>query len=113
VGGAVGLPPTLLDRVVGGAAGFGVLTVIGFTYARLRGRVGLGQGDPKLLGAIGLWLGWQALPLMLLGSSLIGLAAVASRAVAGKSVAATDRLPLGTLMAAAAWLLWCAAAIRL
>jgi leader peptidase (prepilin peptidase)/N-methyltransferase len=112
-GGVLGLAPALSDRIVGGAAGFGMLAAIGFAYARLRGRGGLGQGDPKLLGAIGLWLGWQALPLVLLGASLIGLAAVAARVLAGKPVAATDRVPLGTLMALAGWLLWCVTATRL
>jgi leader peptidase (prepilin peptidase)/N-methyltransferase len=112
-GGLAGLAPPLADRIVGGLAGFAVLAAIGAAYSRLRGRIGLGQGDPKLLGAVGLWLGWQALPLVLLGASLAGLAAVAARAAAGKSVAATDRVPLGALMAIAAWLLWCVAATRL
>jgi leader peptidase (prepilin peptidase)/N-methyltransferase len=112
-GGVAGLPPSLPDRVVGGLAGFAVLAAIGLVYARLRGRIGLGHGDPKLLGAIGLWLGWQALPLVLLGASLAGIAAVGLGALAGKRVAATDRVPLGALMAIAAWLLWCVAAIGL
>jgi leader peptidase (prepilin peptidase)/N-methyltransferase len=113
IGGLAGLAPSLADRVVGGAAGFGLLAAIGILYARLRGRTGLGQGDPKLLGAIGLWLGWQALPLVLLGASLAGLAAVAGAAVAGRRIAFTDKVPFGALMAIAAWLLWCVAAIGL
>ena len=71
----------------------------------LRGREGLGGGDPKLLAAIGAWLGWQ-LPFILLGAGLLGLAAVLLMRLRGEAVAATDRLPLGTLMALAAWPIW-------
>ncbi|MDB5688939.1 MAG: peptidase [Sphingomonas bacterium] len=106
--GLAGVAPPLATRIIGGLVGFAALAGIGFLYARLRGRVGLGQGDPKLLGAIGLWLGWPALPLVLLGASLIGLGAVAALRLTGRRIRATDRLPLGTLMAAASWLLWCA-----
>ena len=38
--------------------------------------VGLGGGDPKLFGAIGLWVGWAMLPFVLLGASGVGLVAV-------------------------------------
>src|SRR3546814_19282176 len=34
---------------------------------------GMGGGDPKLVAALGAWLGWQALPLMLLLASLGGI----------------------------------------
>ena len=108
--GLAGLPPVLADRLIGGALGFGVLALIGFGYRRLRGRVGLGQGDLKLLGAIGLWLGWRALPLVLLGASLVGLSYAIGRLLAGRPLAATNRLPLGTLLAVAAWGCWCAGA---
>ncbi|MDB5684055.1 MAG: hypothetical protein JWM75_1753 [Sphingomonas bacterium] len=108
--GIAGLAPALGERLWGGVAGYAALALIGAGYARLRGRVGLGQGDPKLLGAIGLWLGWRALPLLLLGAAAIGLAAVAASALSGRRVALSDRLPLGTLMAVAAWALWAATA---
>lgn len=101
-------PPEWADRLIGGAAGFGALWLIAFAYRRLRGREGLGGGDPKLLGAIGLWLGWRMLPFVLLLAGLVGLAAVAMAAARGRGVAATDRLPFGAMMAIAAYPLWLA-----
>ncbi|WP_333572159.1 prepilin peptidase [Sphingomonas sp.] len=104
--GALGLAPSLLDRMIGGVAGFAVLWLVARGYKALRGRQGLGGGDPKLFGAIGCWLGWQNLPLLLLAASLIGLAAVLGMMSVGRRVRATDRLPFGVMLAAGAWALW-------
>ncbi len=104
--GLLGLEPTMLDRLIGGAAGFGVLWAVAESYRRLRGRQGLGGGDPKLFGAIGLWLGWRALPMVLLAACLIGFAGVLGLMLGGKRVAGTDRLPFGTMLAAAAFAVW-------
>jgi leader peptidase (prepilin peptidase)/N-methyltransferase len=95
------LPPPLPDRVIGGALGFGVLWLAAILYDRIRGRVGLGIGDAKLFGAIGLWLGWRALPAVLLVACVAGLVwALAKR------MRHDDRLPLGTLLAGAAFAMW-------
>ena len=96
----------LEERAIGALAGFAALAGIASLYRRLRGREGLGGGDPKLFAAIGAWLGWQQLPFVLLGAGLIGLAVVALMRARGRAVAATDRLPLGALMALAAWPIW-------
>lgn len=105
-GGVAGIAPDLSARAIGGVAGFGGLWLVAAAYRRVRGRIGLGGGDPKLFGAIGLWLGWRALPLVLLIASLVGLSVVLVLAAGGRRPAATDRLPLGTLLAGAAWLCW-------
>ncbi len=104
--GVAGLEPSLTDRLIGGLAGFAALWLIAFAYRRLRKREGLGGGDPKLLGGIGLWLGWEPIPLVILGASGIGLAWVAARMLTGQTVRADDRLPLGTLMAVAGFGTW-------
>jgi leader peptidase (prepilin peptidase)/N-methyltransferase len=106
VSGLGGLAPSLLDRVIGAGAGFITLAVIATAYRRLRRREGLGGGDPKLLSAIGAMLGWQALPFVVLGASSVGLLFVGMQLASGRRVQAADRLPLGALMALAAFPLW-------
>lgn len=98
--------PPLADRLIGAGSGFVALAAIASAYRRIRGRQGLGGGDPKLFAAIGAWLGWSPLPLVLLGASLLGLGALLVKRARGGQVAATDRLPLGTLLALAAWPIW-------
>jgi len=104
--GAVGLPPFPNDRLVGLVIGFAGLWLVGALYKALRNRDGLGGGDPKLLGAIGAWLGWTALPYVLVLAGLVGLGAVLVVRLRGETVSATTRLPLGALMAVAAWPIW-------
>ena len=99
---AAGSDPVLMaGPLLGGALGFGILRLTGRLYRGWRGREGLGAGDPKLLGAIGLWLGPLGVVETLLGASLIGLGAVAGLAVARRAPAADTVLPLGTLLALA------------
>lgn len=104
--GWAGIGPPLVDRAIGVAAGGLGLWLIGAGYRALRGRDGLGGGDPKLLAGIGAWLGWMQLPFVLLGAGLVGLAAALWMGARGQEVAATTRLPLGAFMAVAAWPLW-------
>lgn len=101
--GAAGIAPPFDERLIGGAAGFAALWTVGTGYRLLRGREGLGGGDPKLLGAIGLWVGWRLLPQVVLIASLIGLAVVLLASATGRAMRADDRLPFGTLLAIAAY----------
>lgn len=104
--GLVGIDPSFPDRLWGWAGGYLSLAAIALVYKRVRGRDGLGGGDPKLLGAIGAWLGWQYLPMVLLMASGVGLLYALFRTLLGKPMAATDRLPLGALMALSAFPIW-------
>jgi leader peptidase (prepilin peptidase)/N-methyltransferase len=98
-----GIPPDWTSRLIGAGAGFGILWIIAFAYRILRRREGLGGGDPLLLGSIGLWLGWQLLPLVLMIASGAGLAIALVLQQRGVPLNSATRFPLGTLLAAAAW----------
>ena len=68
-------PPLPVDprsAIVGGAAGYLSLWLVFWAYKLATGKEGMGYGDFKLLAAIGAWLGWKALPLVVLLSSLVG-----------------------------------------
>ena len=77
------------DALIGAAVGAGVIITLILAYGALRGRQGMGGGDWKLLAMIGAWLGWQALPFVLLLSSLQGILLVL---IFGRAFA-VDELP--------------------
>ncbi|HVF95556.1 MAG TPA: prepilin peptidase [Sphingomonas sp.] len=104
--GALGVAPAIDERAIGGAAGFLALWLVATTYRLVRGREGMGGGDPKLFGAIGLWLGWRMLPAVLLLASLVGLAAVLVAMLRGGRMARDTPLPFGALLAVAAYPAW-------
>jgi leader peptidase (prepilin peptidase) / N-methyltransferase len=106
-----GFGPPFGERAAGAAIGWAALVLIAWAYRRLRGREGMGGGDPRLMGALGAWVGAWQLPAILLGAGLLGLAAVAAMRLRGEAVTATSRLPLGTLMALAAWPVWLVVAV--
>jgi len=97
----------LHSSVVGAAAGYMVLWLVYQLFRIVTGKEGMGYGDFKLLAAIGALLGWQALPMVILLSSLVG-------AVVGITlIAVTGRdknipIPFGPYLAAAGWIamLW-------
>jgi len=67
-----GLFVPLADAVIGAIAGYMVLWSIYWLFKLIRGKEGMGYGDFKLLAALGAWLGWKLLPLIVLGSSVVG-----------------------------------------
>ena len=62
----------LTSAVIGAACGYLVLWSVFWLFKLVTGKEGMGYGDFKLLAAIGAWLGWQMLPLVILLSSLVG-----------------------------------------
>lgn len=68
----VGTFTDLQSSVVGAAAGYLALWTIYWLFKLTTGKEGMGYGDFKLLGAIGAWLGWKMLPLVILLSSMVG-----------------------------------------
>ena len=106
--GAAGLMPDLADRLIGGIAGYAALAGIALGYKTWRGREGMGGGDPKLMGAIGLWLGWRMLPAVLVIASLIGLGVALVAHLGGRRMARDTALPFGALLGVAAYPAWLA-----
>lgn len=101
-----GFGPPPGERALGVVIGWAALASIAALYRRLRGREGLGGGDPRLLGALGAWIGALQLPYVLVGAGMLGLVAALLLRLRGEAVTATTRFPLGTLMALAAWPIW-------
>lgn len=62
----------LTSAVIGAACGYLALWSVFWLFKLVTGKEGMGYGDFKLLAAIGAWLGWQMLPLVILLSSLVG-----------------------------------------
>jgi len=91
------------EAVIGAAAGYLTLWLVYQLFKLVTGKEGMGFGDFKLLAAIGAILGWQALPVVILLSSLVG-------AVVGIGIIAfTGRdknipIPFGPYLAAAGWI---------
>lgn len=91
--------PALEWRLWGATLGFVALWSIGYAYRRLRGRDGLGGGDPKLLAGLGALFGAWVLPLLVTGAAALGLLLAGWDRVRGRVVTTTTRLPLGALLA--------------
>ncbi len=64
----------LPHAVIGAVAGYLSLWSIYWLFKLIRGKEGMGYGDFKLLAALGAWLGWQVLPVIVLLSSIVGAA---------------------------------------
>ncbi len=97
------LPVDSYSAIIGAAAGYLLLWGVYWAFKLATGKEGMGYGDFKLFGAIGAWMGWQMLPLVLIFSAftgaVVGLALIAIRG--------RDRnvpIPFGPYLAAAAWI---------
>ncbi len=97
----------LPSAVIGAAAGYLSLWLVYHGFKLATGKEGMGHGDFKLLAALGAWMGWQKLPLIILLSALAGaVIGVALIVIRGR-----DRnipMPFGPFLAIAGWiaLLW-------
>jgi len=102
--GLLGAQPYL----IGAAAGYLSLAAVAGIYRRLRGRNGLGMGDAKLLAAAGAWLGWTALPFVLLIASLVCLVLIGGQAILRRQPILSGAIPFGPHLAGAIWIVWLA-----
>lgn len=95
-----GTHAALGDAVVGAMAGYLSLWSVYWAFRLTTGKEGMGYGDFKLLAALGAWLGWQMLPLVILLSSLVG-AAVGIALMIGRRLGRDVPIPFGPYLAAA------------
>ena len=95
------------SSIIGAVAGYLSLWGIYHLFKLVTGKEGMGYGDFKLLGAIGAWVGWQALPVVVLFSSLVG-AILGITLILFRGRDHSQPMPFGPFLAAAGWLtlLW-------
>jgi len=98
--------PSLPDRLIGAGAGFGVIWAIGALYRRYRSHEGIGLGDAKLTAAAGAWLGWQALPWILLVASVTGLLFAFWKSRRAEGLDLQERVAFGPFLAIGFWVAW-------
>jgi leader peptidase (prepilin peptidase)/N-methyltransferase len=98
-----GLPVSPKEAIIGAAAGYLSLWLVFHTFKLVTGKEGMGYGDFKLFAALGAWLGWKVLPLIIILSAatgaVLGILMIAFR---GRDRAAP--MPFGPYLAAAGWL---------
>lgn len=92
-----------LQKLAGGALGFVLLAAPAIAYRALRKREGMGSADPWLLAAIGLWLGIEGVVVTLLIAAGLGLLLAIVLRLSGRETSGQTALPLGTLLAVAAY----------
>ena len=89
--------------IIGAIAGYLSLWSVYHIFRLVTGKEGMGYGDFKLLGAFGAWLGWQALPMIILLSAVVG-AVVGITMIALRGHDRNIPIPFGPYLAAAGWI---------
>ena len=98
-----GIFTDLHSAVVGAMAGYLSLWSVYWLFKLVTGKEGMGFGDFKLLAALGAWMGWQQLPLIIVLSSVVGaMYGILSILLAGKDK--NKPIPFGPYLAIAGWI---------
>ncbi|AFJ03362.1 Leader peptidase (Prepilin peptidase) / N-methyltransferase [Methylophaga frappieri] len=93
----------LTSAVIGAISGYMALWLVYQLFRLITGKEGMGYGDFKLLAALGAWLGWQFLPVIIILSSLVG-AVLGICLILFKQHQHSQPIPFGPYLAAAGWL---------
>ena len=98
-----------LWHLAGAVAGYGLLWLVEVAYRKLRGVDGLGRGDAKLLGAIGMWVGLEGIPPVLLIASLGGIVSVmVAAALRRQALSGQTTIAFGPWIALGGYAVWLA-----
>jgi leader peptidase (prepilin peptidase) / N-methyltransferase len=97
------LPVAPKDAIIGAAAGYLSLWTVFHAFRLLTGKEGMGYGDFKLFAALGAWMGWKILPLIILLAAAAG-ACVGLLMIVGRGRDRAAPMPFGPYLAAAGWL---------
>jgi leader peptidase (prepilin peptidase)/N-methyltransferase len=97
------LPVSAQDALIGAMAGYVSLWLVFHVFRLITGKEGMGYGDFKLFAALGAWLGWKLLPVIILLAAATGaLLGIAMILLRGRDRSAP--MPFGPYLAAAGWL---------
>ncbi len=97
------IPVSPHDAIIGAVSGYVSLWLVFHTFRLITGKEGMGYGDFKLFAALGAWLGWKLLPLVILLSAAAGaLLGILMIVLRGRDRSAP--MPFGPYLAAAGWL---------
>jgi len=97
------LPVSAKDAIIGAASGYLSLWLVFHAFKLVTGKEGMGYGDFKLFAALGAWLGWKVLPLVLVLSAATGaVLGILMIVLRGRDRRAP--MPFGPYLAAAGWL---------
>lgn len=95
------------DHLIGGAIAYLSFRMIEVLYLSLKGRAGMGRGDTKLFGALGLWIGWSGLaPALLIASSLALLHGLGQSLSRNRGLTSTHMVPFGPWLSLAGYVVW-------
>jgi leader peptidase (prepilin peptidase) / N-methyltransferase len=97
------LPVSPKDAIIGAAAGYISLWLVFHAFKLVTGKEGMGYGDFKLFAALGAWLGWKVLPLVIVLSAATG-AVLGILMIALQGRDRRTPMPFGPYLAAAGWL---------
>jgi leader peptidase (prepilin peptidase)/N-methyltransferase len=99
----ISLPVSPQDALIGAMSGYVSLWLVFHAFRLVTGKEGMGYGDFKLFAALGAWLGWKLLPLVIVLSAASGaVLGILMIVLRGRDRSAP--MPFGPYLAAAGWL---------
>ena len=100
-------PSSWYAHLLGGVIAYATFRFVEAAYLKLKGRHGLGRGDTKLFGAVGIWIGMSGLaPALLIASTGALCHVLVTTSGSGTQLKPTHKIAFGPWIAAGAFLTW-------